>query len=327
MATEARHHHYIPQAYLKGFACERTEKQWYSNVTDLLAQRTYVANVRNICGERDFMRIEIEGHSPDAIENGLSSFENKGIEAIRRVSDSGTFYGDDANWTLNLMALLAVRSPEMRENQRDFHEQVAKRILDVTLASKERWDGQVAKMQADGIPVNDATYEEIKAFHKNEQYKVTVAREYQIGTEFKMMETVLHALGKRQWSIYRTDGRSGEFLTTNRPVTLTYNSPEKIPLLYRNSPGFACPDTEVYFPLNRHSLLIGRFDRKEEIADVPQHFIAAVNTHMMMHCFGKAFSTQQEILYVDIRDQLICHDSLLLEKIKLWKAQEDASKE
>ncbi len=324
MANEARHHHYIPQAYLRGFARQISKRQWQLHVTDLSDQRTYPSNVRNICGERDFMRIEIAGHSPDAIEKELSNFEAKGIEAIRRVADGADFVGADANWTLNLMALLAVRSPEMRENQRGFHEQVAKRILDVALVSKERWEGQISRMQADGMPVNSTTYEEIKAFHKKEEYKVTIAREYQIGTEFKMMETVLDLLGKRQWSVYRTDGKSGEFLTTNRPVTLTYNSPKDIPLLYRNSPGFACLDTEVYFPLNRNALLIGRFDRKAESAMVKQSFIAAVNTHMLMHCFGKAFSKQQDILYVDVRDQLICFDGQLLEKIKRWQAQEKA---
>jgi hypothetical protein len=258
------------------------------------------------------MRIELNGYAPDSIEKELSNFESKGIQAIRRVASNGNFDGEDANWTLNLMALLAVRSPEMRENQRDFHEQIAKRILDVTLTNKKRWESQITKMQVDGIQVNNSSYEELKAFHKGDQYKIKVAREYQIGTEFKMMETVLHSLCKRKWSIYKTDGRFGEFLTTNRPVTLTYNSPDEIPPLYRNSPGFACPNTEIFFPLDRHALLIGRFDRQEKNLVVNQSFIAAINTHMMMHCFGKAFSRQQAILYIDIRNQQICYDDLLL---------------
>jgi hypothetical protein len=87
MAEEARHHHYIPQAYLKGFAQQRSERQWYTQVTDLSAQRTYKANVRNVCGERDFMRIEVDGHAPDAIEKEMSNFEAKCIGAIRRVAE------------------------------------------------------------------------------------------------------------------------------------------------------------------------------------------------------------------------------------------------
>lgn len=166
MAEEARHHHYIPQAYLKGFALQRSERQWYTQVTDLSAQRTYTANVRNVCGERDFMRIEVDGHAPDAIEKEMSNFEAKCIDAIRRVAESGKFDGEDANLTLNLMALLAVRSPEMRENHRGFHEQVAKRVMDIALATKDRWEGQTAQMREDGVPVKDVSYEEVKAFKR-----------------------------------------------------------------------------------------------------------------------------------------------------------------
>src|SRR6185312_3633213 len=189
MANEARHHHYIPQAYLKGFAQQRSERQWYTHVTDIAAQRTYTANVRNVCGERDFMRIEADGHAPDAIEKEMANFEAQCIGAIRRVAETGKFDGEDANWTLNLMALLAVRSPEMRENLRGFHEQVGKRVMDVALATRDRWEGQKARMRADGVLGDDVPYEKLKAFHESDQYKITLAREYHIGTEFKLMDT------------------------------------------------------------------------------------------------------------------------------------------
>jgi len=326
MADEARHHHYIPQAYLKGFAQQRSARQWYTNVTDLPAQRTYTANVRNVCGERDFMRIEADGYEPDAIEKEMANFEAQCVGAIRRVAETGKFDGDDANWTLNLMALLAVRSPEMRENLRGFHEQVAKRVMDLTLATKDRWEGQAAQMRADGVPVDDVSYEDMKAFHENDQYKVTLAREYHIGTEFQMMDTVLHALGQRLWTVYTTDGSTGEFLTTNRPVTLTYINPEEIPPFYRRSPGFGLTNTEVHFPLTRHAILVGRFDRGGNTEVAKYSFIAAVNSHMMWHCHGKVFSRQQEFLYLNPRDLTIHKDGALLERIKVWREQTTAGK-
>jgi len=320
MANEARHHHYIPQAYLKGFAVKRSERQWYTHVTDFSADRTYTANVRNVCGERDFMRIEVAGYAPDAIEKEMANFEAQCIGAIRRIAQTGNFNGDDANWTLNLMALMAVRSPEMRENIRDFHEQVAKRVMDLALATKDRWERQTARMRADGVPVNDITYEEVKSFHKREQYKVTLLREYQIDTEFKMMEQVLELLSQRLWTVYKTDGSTGEFLTTNRPVTLIYIDAEKVPSLYRGSPGFGLDNTEVYFPLTRHALLIGRFDRGGQVEVAKEPLIAAVNTRMMWHSYGKSFSRIPEILYLNPRDMTIHHDGLLLEKSRAWRS-------
>ena len=319
MTNLARHHHYIPQAYLKGFAHKRSESQWFTHVTDFSADRAYTANVRNVCGERDFLRIDVDGYAPDAIEKEMSNFEAQCIGAIRRIAETGKFDGEDSNLALNLMALMAVRSPEMRENLRGFHEQVAKRVMDVTLATKDRWEGQVARMRADGVPVNDMTYEDVKSFHKSDQYKVTLAREYHIGTEFKMMDTVLESLGQRLWTVYTTDGSTGEFLTTNRPVTLTYIEPEKVPPIYRRSPGFGLTNTEVYFPLTRNAILIGRFDRGGQTVAANEPFIAAVNTHMLRNSHGKAFSRQPEFLYLNPRDLTINRDGLLLEKTRAWK--------
>lgn len=122
----ARHHHYTPQGYLRGFAHKRGKRQWYVEVNDLEAKRSHPTNVRNVCGERDFMRIDMQGHSPDKIEGEMAVSESNCIRAIRRVALSGSFEGEDANSAMSLMALLAVRSPKMRKNIRGFHVQVAK---------------------------------------------------------------------------------------------------------------------------------------------------------------------------------------------------------
>lgn len=324
MSDEARHHQYIPQAYLKGFAQQRSQKHWQIHVTDLIEVRSFPTNVRNVCGQRDFMRVEIDGHAPDKIEKEMSGFEAECIGAIRRVAESAKFEGEDANRTLNLMALLAVRSPEMRENMRGFHESVAKRVMDLTLATKERYEGQIAQMHArEGTVKDSVTYEEMKAFHEGGQYEVTVAREYLIGVEFKLMSTVLEELGKRSWTIYTVDGSYGEFITTNRPVTLTYVDPEKVPALYRRSPGFALAGTEVYFPLTRNAMLVGRWDRGGYAEVANQGFIAAVNTHMLSHSYGRAFSRKKEFLYLTPNEEMLW-DGELLRRLKSWKAAEQA---
>jgi hypothetical protein len=306
MAAEARHHHYIPQGYLRGFAQNRSERQWYVHVADLEKKRGYCANTRNVCGQRDFMRVDIDGHPPDRVEKDLSGLESKCIEAIRRVSTSKKFEGEDASLIINLMALLAVRSPEMRENMRDFNERVMKQVVGITLSSKERWEAQMMQLRSAGKPVNDdLTYEDMKAFHEEGNYKVTVNREYQIGTEFQMVPTVLELLSKRMWTLYSVDGKHGEFVTTNRPVTLTFIDPSKVPGLMRGSPGFALKNTEIHFPLTRHAILVGRWDRGgpwdqgAHVEEGNQSFIGAVNTHMAQYSSGQVFSREKKIVYVD----------------------------
>lgn len=306
MADESRHHHYIPQGYLRGFAQQRTVRQWYIHVTGLEQKRNYSSNTRNVCGERDFMRINIAGHAPDRVEKDLSALETKWVEAIRRVAVTGEFKGEDAGHIMNLMALLAVRSPEMRENVRNFHERVAKQVLNLTLATKERWDGQIEQLRAADKAVNDnITYEEAKAFHESDEYSVTVAREYQIKMEFELMPAVLEELSRRLWTVCMTDGKHGEFVTTNRPLTLTYVDPSKAPAWMRHSPGFALDGTQIHFPLTRHAMLVGRWDQGgtwdqgARIETAQASFISAINTHMAKNSFGQVFSRERKIAYLD----------------------------
>lgn len=300
MADEARHHHYIPQGYLRGFAQKRGERQWYIHVNDLEAKRSFPTNVRNVCGERDFNRVELEGHPPDRLEKEMSAFETKCVEAIRRIAATGKFDGEDADLTLNLMALFAVRSPEMRENIRDFLARVAQQIMRLSLATKERWEGQMRHMREAGRPVNDnIMYEDMVDFVERGEYEITVKREYHLGTEFQLMPKVLEQLGHRRWTVYTTDGKNGEFITTNRPVTLTYIDPSRVPPWMAHSPGFALKGTEVHFPLTRHAMLVGRWDKGGPPEVAKQSFIRAVNGHMIQHSFGQVFSREKTVLYVD----------------------------
>jgi hypothetical protein len=60
MGTGAKHHHFIPQCYLRGFA-EREKKAWCTEVVNLRTGHAFRANVRNVAGERDFNRVDIAG--------------------------------------------------------------------------------------------------------------------------------------------------------------------------------------------------------------------------------------------------------------------------
>jgi hypothetical protein len=321
MPDEARKHHYIPKAYLNGFAEKRGRRQWHTNVTDLVRTCTYPTNTSNVCSERDFLRIDAEGHPPDALEKAMSNFESVSIPAVRRVAESGIFSDDDANLVLNLIALLAVRSPESRENFRKFHENVSKISIDLALSTKDIWEKQVARMGASGFSADGLTYEEIKARYKQDDYRVTLAREYQIGTEFKMLDSVLQFLYLRTWTVLKTDGPDSEFVTTNRPVTLTFIDPMKVPLLQRRSPGFGLPNTEVFFPLTRHAMLVGCFDRAVTDRKIGRSHVAALNSHMIAHSYGKIFSRWKEFLYLNPVNQSVHQDGLLLERAASWREQ------
>src|SRR5690606_4026436 len=107
----------------------------------------FETNPRNVGAVRDFNRVEIEGIEPDAIEKGFAATEGRIAKAIQQLCVSKDFSGDCKLAVVNLIALLSVRSPEMRENMRGFQEKVANIVMGAMVSSKEMWEGQTARMK------------------------------------------------------------------------------------------------------------------------------------------------------------------------------------
>jgi len=108
---EARHHHFIPQFYLKRFA-KPDNKKLKIIVIDLQKKVHLETTPRNVGGKKDFNRVETKGILPDGLENLLSSFEGKAENAIDEIRSNLKFQGEPRKCILNLIALLAIRSPQ-----------------------------------------------------------------------------------------------------------------------------------------------------------------------------------------------------------------------
>lgn len=313
---DPRIHHYIPQAYLRGFGWKRGEKQWYVHAYDMKKLRHFQPNIKGVCAQRDFMRVDAEGYDPYQLEAEMSKFEGRARESILRVAQTNMFDGEDRTYMLNLMALFAVRYPQMRENMRDFQERVLKMSMSLTLAKKERWESTIRKMKEDGIEVDDSiTYKQVKEFHDNDQYKIQVPRERHIRSEVKLHETVLQLLANRKWKLWHAMEGHGKFVTSDHPVVLTWDKPHEIPPMMRHSPGFGMLDTEVIFPMTSGVLLVGRFDGEEAVAPANGVVIGYYNSRIIGHCFDFAFSQEPTFPYV-IPPNYLFFDDKYLERAK-----------
>jgi hypothetical protein len=320
MTDEARHHHYIPQCYLRGFAV-RERKQHQVNVIDMTNKKAFTTSTRNICSVRDFNRMEIEGVAPDQLEKEIATFEGRAAESIRAVAASKKFEGEDRVYIINMMAALIVRNPQMRENMRDFQERILKMMVGMSLGTKERWESQVAQMKADGHPVReDVTYEQMKEFHDRGEYKIEVAREFHIGIELKSLESVIDALAARKWRLYHTNEETGYFITTDHPVVITWNKPDQVPFFMRDSPGFAMKGTEVIFPLTKGVVLLGRFDGEEGVEEAYQPFVAGCNTRMARFSYDQIYAVKKAFPYFGLAMELY-FDKHFLERSLQWKKE------
>lgn len=313
----ARLHHHIPQGYLRGFGW-KGKKFWYTNVAALRAQNWFQPNVKNIGAEKDFLRIDVEGHAPDALEKAMAGFDDQGATAIRNINDSRRFEGDDKIIVLDLIALLAVRSPQMRENLRQFQERVHKKLLGLTLATKERYEGQVNQMKEAGVQCSeDVTYEQLKEFHNRGEYDINMNREWFIGLEVQSFDVVLRTLVDRKWRLYVADETSGPFVTSDRPVVPTWNHPEKVPAMMRHSPGYGMTGTEVYFPINHDMALVGSFEDVEDgTHKASAQMVAIANTRMIEHAFEQVYTIKKVFPYI-VPPSSFSQDALFMERFEV----------
>jgi len=173
-------HHCVSPCYLKAFSIPRKKSSPIVNVFDRQSHKVFECGIHNVALEGDFNRIEIEGLKPDAFEKVMAVFEARLAPALARIIEARSFENkDDRAYLLNFIGLLALRTPRQREVVRNFHEQVAKRVLALALATPQRWEGEVKKAKAAGfIEANaDTDYINMKRFADEERYTVEVRKE------------------------------------------------------------------------------------------------------------------------------------------------------
>lgn len=278
----ARNHHYLSQFYLKGFTDGRSKKSKLS-VIDLQERTTFLTKPRNVGAIRDFNRLNVEGIAPDELEVKLSAFEGQVATAIKHIEATREFEGEDRNLVLNLIALIAIRNPAMRENVQNMHKQIAERIMDQLLASEDIFNSQIEQMRQDGYDVDRMDYESLKKFHEGKRYTLTVSREWHIALEFSGVNHILSLLDSRGWLLLFRNDDAGPFITSDHPVVLFWNHPESIPPLFQHSPGYGMKDTTVYFPLSQDCALVGLFDRTDAVIDVDDDYVCNLNTAILHH--------------------------------------------
>jgi hypothetical protein len=214
---------------------------------------------------RDFNRIDVEGHAPDALENAYSSLEAKFALALSTMrAERAMPTGEDLNLIFNLMALLAVRNPWFRRSITEFQTQIFERILDLILADEKRWESQKRRMQRDGVEVDESvTYAQLKQFHDERRYDIIVPNERNIGYEASGIDAVLPTLGARRWTLFVAEPEVGHFVTCDHPLTLSW-ADEEDQRKAAYPPGHGLRGTEVVFPISPELILYGAYQEGKE---------------------------------------------------------------
>lgn len=294
----ARKHHWIPQVYLKGFTKDRNKaSQLY--VVDCVARRSFNTLPANIGAQRDFNRVEVEDHDPNEVESGYSALETQLSGALDRLESSKSFSDtDDRILIFNLIALLAVRNPRMRESMRRSHEHQDKIISSMLVSSKELWEGTIRRAVADGYvkPDHGVSYEAFCDFIERDEYDVVVPTTAHVGQELKLLDGIIPYLAQRQWMLWVAPPESGGFLTCDHPVVLKWDgSVERKP---PSPPGFAMQKSEVVFTLSRTLALSGVFGGPEGAFWANEGIMESINGMIIDNADRQVYATDDTFEYL-----------------------------
>jgi len=318
MAGEARHHHYISQAYLRGFS-KSGAKNSRIETLDLSRGNHFTSSVRNVGGQRDFNRINLDDFEPNYIEQQLSAFESKIRPFVATLEDRGSLKGDTRYTAINLVALYAIRNPAFRENMNLNLAELYRSLAEFSIATEERWKSICSGMKKAGYDsIDSVPYEDLKDFVDRGEYDVLVKREFNIALELKLVEGILPYLNSRSWGILHADISSGNagFVTCDFPVCLNWIDAERVPVLLRQSPGFANRNTTIVFPVSRKVCLFGDFSGKEKVKDAPLDYVARLNSVIILNAHKQVWASKLGFVYSEDGKGILT-GSDLLKKLEL----------
>jgi hypothetical protein len=311
MAKKARRHHYIPQCYLRGFLPKGKKPKL--TVLDLTEKRTFLEQPEGVCAVHDFNQVKIDGLPPDSLENAWSESESGWADALRDLHKARTLDNETIYRTImTLIALFAVRNPDVRDRWSQSMRQLANLILATTLARKEQYEATLTAMKkrGAGIPC-DIPYEEVRNSFLNGDTEIQVPTESHLANEFRGINSIYPLLCQRGWSLLIASDGAGPFITCDNPVNLGWKHSEQIPAARRNSPGFGCKDTVVVFSVSQSMAVVGDFEIENQVLTVGSNEVATINSLILSGAVHQVYAPDASFRLINNKGNLIAGRDLV----------------
>lgn len=292
MPSVARRHHFLPQGYLAGFT-DTGRKDGSLHVLDLKARRSFRTTPLKVAVEKDFKRIDIEGKPLDAIESALAPIEDRAIQAIRRVVESGEFPNDsDHNLILNLLSLVLAQNPKSRRSLNRMRTHEADEKLKWLVASQVNWEHHLSLARKAGEELKgDLSYERAREFVEERRYTIDFGNEGTLREEFHAQEELLSALGKRTWTVLLAPEGGPCFISSDYPFSLVMEHG------FQGRPTFLTENTELFFPLSKTVGFIGVLGNPlSPVVNVPARAVAIMNSRVLRQTDQRLFLSENSFL-------------------------------
>jgi hypothetical protein len=308
MSKQPRKHHYVPQFYLAGFT-DNGIASGTLYVLDKSKQTQWSSTPKDSAHQRDFHAVDLGPNiDPMGVEKRLAIFEGQQSVVLKRILDDEALpgSGDEAIGPLiNLVALLAVRVPRIRQTVSDFIDQAEKMALRALFATKKGRDqfrqfveqnkatlDPMQRAEVERLLRKDSDLDEMAEFVGSGRYTVSYDQTWEVQMMLRMTITLMPWLSLRNWSLWVAAEGTPDVICSDSPVGLAWTKKTSGSW----PPGFGVPGTIVSVPLSKRIGLVGMFEPLPRKLIIGRDEVAAMNSATLMYA-DQVFSPQPDFVW------------------------------
>lgn len=295
MENTPRRHHFVPESYLKNFG-NVSNKECSIWTHELSKNYSWKGKPKKTGHIRDFYRVKVrEGGNEFGVEKAFSIFESTATPVIRNLMISRIIPTDkNYNILLNYIAHLILRTPTFKSFLKNEVFKETKKIMMNVVSSEENFDKEIKKLKKRNQNKNyTVTYNEFKNVIQSKDYDIEIDNNLFIENFLSVFDKMLSLLGQRHWSIHFINNDINYFITSDNPVSLTWNLPFK----QNNAPAFGLMGTEISFPVDKKTMLLGRFENDHHDSEADENFVSIANTKQIQTAHKYVFSTFEDFIW------------------------------
>jgi hypothetical protein len=244
---EPKDQHFIPRFYLKGFTDNHKLLYVYERFKPLRESKP-----KKEANRPDYYTLAGENGRDETAEGVFANIESAVAPTIRKLANpSYVLTPEKAANLIVFVAFMFVRVPTWREYLHATAIKIARNIHIRTASDREKFDASCDAMeQSTGRPLG-MDREKLRQSVLRQDYDLVPSEGFSLGAMLKSGLTVLNELKTFGYQgLYAPDGRF--FMTSDSPVfTICPDGNGEATV----GMGFAWPNVEVYFPLNKRICL------------------------------------------------------------------------
>jgi hypothetical protein len=245
--------------------------------------------------ERDYNRVDVPEIDPNAVEGYFATIDGQIAPVIQEITRCHELpEGTEFQKLISFVALLALRSPSVRNLYKRNMDHLGKERLKFLLARREFFDQVVEEQRREGnVMPPEVTYEKLREYaNHDEAYEIIIPNTQSVGMLLRIWPKVFVAFKMRQWSLLFTLPNEASLICSDMPVTITRTSTEyKTRFL-----GFASRGTELTIPLSRSTVLVGSYNASATVVRIDLERVREINRRTLSFAERFIYSPGQGLI-------------------------------